>query len=81
MAETTVEIQKDGRTFLKTTRHNGAVITVPKPLPASEIPKPPDPAYKVLIDKEDTATIKTGVITATQQKKLIVAIALKLGIL
>jgi len=81
MAETTIEIQQDGRTYLKTTRDNGTVITVPKPLPASEIPKPPDPEYKTLMSKENTTKIKTGVMTETERDKLLVAIALKLGVL
>ena len=78
MAETVKNIKIDDKDFIQTTMDNGTVVTVPKPGPI--IPKP-DPAYKVLLDKEDTSKIKTGVLTPAEQQKLLAAIALKLGVL
>jgi len=81
MAETIIEIQKDGKTYLQTTTDYGAVITVPKPIPKSELPKLPDPEYKTVVSTIDISKAKTGVMTDIERDKLLAAIALKLGIL
>ena len=79
MAETIKDIKIDGKDYIQTTMDNGTVITVPKP-PATPVVRP-DPEYKTLMDKEDLTKIKTGVMTAAEQQKLLVAIALKLRVI
>ena len=77
MGEIVKEIQKDGHTYIKRTFDDGTFIEELKsvPIPYSE------PEYKTLMDKEDTDKIKTGVMTQAEQQKLLVAIALKLGVI
>ncbi len=77
MPEVKEVVKVDGKDFNKLTTEKGTVVLTPVPsLTSCAIPE-----YKKLMSKEDISKIKTGVMTLTEQQKLLAAIALKLGVI
>lgn len=73
---TTTEVLKNGKTYVRMEFEDGTFIEKLKP-PTGTFPKP---KYKEIMENENVTKIQTGALTAAERDKLLVAIAMKLGI-